>query len=152
MRVRKPRTRNIPTETAIKNAKPKEESYKLTDAHGLHLLITSSGGKLRRFRYRFAGKENTLGLGAYSPNDPEQVSLAKARERCFEARKLIGEGRNPAAERKRPQPSAATGAADEAGVTFESAAREWLASYKSNLTPKYGAVIQRDGLVGQFFG
>ena len=107
MRVRKPRTRNIPStlaETAIKNAKPKEKPYKLTDAHGLHLLITSSGGKLRRFRYRFAGKENTLGLGAYSPNDPEHVSLAKARELCFEARKLIGEGRNPAAERKRPQP------------------------------------------------
>jgi len=131
------------TEIAIKNAKPKDgKPHKLTDAHGLHLLITSNGSKLWRFRFRFAGKENTLGFGAYNPKDPDHVPLAKARERCFEARKLIGEGRNPAAERKQPKASATNGAADE-GVTFESAAREWLASYKPGLTPKYGAVIER---------
>ena len=88
------------TETTIKNAKPKDgKPYKFADGHGLHLLITPNGSKLWRFRYRFAGKESMLGLGAYSPNAPEHVSLAKARERCFEARKLLGEGRNPTAER-----------------------------------------------------
>ena len=131
------------TETAVKNAKPKDgKPHKLTDGHGLHLLITSNGSKLWRFRFRFEGKENMLGLGTYGPNSPEHVSLAKARERCFEARKMIGEGRSPAANRKQPKPSAAN-VAVEAGVTFGSAGRLWLASYKPGLNAKYGAVVER---------
>jgi len=131
------------TEKTIKNAKPKDsKAYKFADGHGLHLLITPNGSKLWRFRYRFDGKESMLGLGAYSPNDPQHVSLAKARERCFEARKLLSEGRNPAAERKQPHSSITKGAI-EAAVTFESAATQWLASCKLSLTPKYGDVVER---------
>ena len=51
---------------------------------GLHLLVKPNGAKLWRFRYRFAGKENTLGLGAF----PE-VSLAEVRGKRDDARKLI---------------------------------------------------------------
>ena len=43
----------------IKNAKPKEKDYKLTDGKGLYLLITPAGGKLWRLKYRIAGKEKT---------------------------------------------------------------------------------------------
>ena len=105
----------------------------------MHLLVTANGSKLWRFRYRFEGKENMLGLGAHSPKSPEHVSLAKAREKCFVARGLLSEGCNPAANRNQPKASTTNGA----GVTFESAKKEWLASYKPGLTPKYGAVIER---------
>jgi hypothetical protein len=48
--------RTIPLTTLqISNAKPKEKEYKLTDGRGLYLLVTSSGGKLWRIKYRWGG-------------------------------------------------------------------------------------------------
>jgi hypothetical protein len=52
-------------EARIRAAKPKERPYKLRDGRGLHLLITPSGGRLWRFRYRHAGRESMVSLGAY---------------------------------------------------------------------------------------
>ena len=46
------------TQFVLTNAKP----YKLADMGGLHLLVKPTGARLWRFRYRFADKENTLGL------------------------------------------------------------------------------------------
>lgn len=37
------------TDTAIRNAKPKDKAYKLTDEKGLYLFIQPGGGKLWRF-------------------------------------------------------------------------------------------------------
>jgi hypothetical protein len=39
------------TDTAIRNAKPRERPYKLGDSRGLYLLVTLSGGKWWRFDY-----------------------------------------------------------------------------------------------------
>jgi hypothetical protein len=50
------------TDLQVKNAKPQTKDYKLSDGGGLYLLITSSGGKLWRFDYRFSGKRLTLFL------------------------------------------------------------------------------------------
>jgi integrase len=47
------------TVTAIKNAKPKEKPYKLSDGGGLYLLVKSSG-KYWRYDYRFADKRKTF--------------------------------------------------------------------------------------------
>jgi hypothetical protein len=60
----------------VKNAKPKETDYKLSDSYGLHLLITPTGGKLWRFQYRFDNKQKILALGAYP-----SVTLSDARQR-----------------------------------------------------------------------
>ena len=84
------------TDSAIKAAKPKAAQYKLHDAGGLFLLVRTSGGKLWRLKYRFNGKEQLLSLGAYP-----DVSLAAARKRRDEARKMLVEGHNPSAEKKR---------------------------------------------------
>ena len=43
------------TDIAIRNAKAKEKPYKLSDSGGLFILITTSGGKLWRYSYRFDG-------------------------------------------------------------------------------------------------
>ena len=50
---------------AIKNAKPKEKQYKLTDGGGMYLLVNSKGGKYWRLKYRINGKEKVLALGTY---------------------------------------------------------------------------------------
>src|SRR5580704_15631064 len=72
------------TETEIKKAKPKEMAYRMSDGGGMYLSVTPSGGKLWRWAYSFAGKEKLMALGKYPA-----VSLALARERHSEARKLL---------------------------------------------------------------
>jgi hypothetical protein len=82
-------------EVKVRNAKPKEKPYKLSDSEGLYLHITETGGKLWRFKYRFDNdgkgkKEKLLALGKY----PE-VSLHDARKRRDDARKLLGNNVDP---------------------------------------------------------
>ena len=63
------------TDTAIRNAKPKGEDYKLADGGGLFLLVTPTGSKLWRMRFKHLGKEQKLSFGTYP-----DVSLKDARE------------------------------------------------------------------------
>jgi integrase len=106
------------TDSTIKNAKPTATQYKLHDEKGLFAIVRPTGGKLWRFKYRFQGKEQQLSLGTY----PE-VSLKDARKRLNEARKLLGEGKDPAAEKKRSTMAAAI----SAGNTFKVVAEEFIA-------------------------
>ena len=65
------------TDTAVRNAKPdSQKSLKLFDGRGLYLLVSKRGSKGWRFKFRFAGKENSISLGIYP-----DVSLKIARER-----------------------------------------------------------------------
>ena len=52
------------TELQVRNAKPQDKPYKLSDSGGLFLLITTPGGKLWRYKYRYNGKEKLLSIGA----------------------------------------------------------------------------------------
>src|SRR5213595_1596272 len=78
------------TDTACKNAKPREKAWKLFDGHGLHLLIDTQGRRYWRLAYRFNEKQKTLAIGVY----PE-VSLAEAREKREAARKQLRDGIDP---------------------------------------------------------
>jgi len=111
------------TSLALQNAKPKEKPYKLSDGDGLFLLVQPSGSKLWRFRYRFAGKENTLALGPF----PE-VPLAAARGKRDNARTLIVEGKDPSQHKKLER----IAAANAANNTFGAIAEELLASMKES--------------------
>lgn len=102
-------------EMKIRNAKPKEKFYKIADGDGLYLHVAETGGKLWRFRYRFAGKEKLLALGSY----PE-ISLLDARQRRDEARRQLAHSVDPGAVRK-----ALKQAKTEETETFEVIAREW---------------------------
>ena len=104
------------TDVAIRKVKPGDKPIKLADGEGLHLLITQAGGKLWRFRYRFAGKEKMLGLGGY----PE-VGLADARERRDLARKLLANGVDPSEARKEAKREKAATSENN----FEAVARDW---------------------------
>jgi integrase len=80
---------------AVQNAKPRENFYVLTDGNGLHLLVNPNGSKLWRLRYRFSGKQNMLSLGSF----PE-ISLADARAKRDDARKLLANGIDPSRQKK----------------------------------------------------
>jgi len=58
-------------------------------------LITPSGGRLWRFRYRLGGVEKLLTLGPYP-----DVSLKWAREKRDEARSHVADGVDPGAKRQ----------------------------------------------------
>lgn len=109
--------RNVPmplSALAVENARPKTKPYKLTDGDGLHLLVQTGGSKLWRFRYVFAGKENMLSLGAY----PE-VSLASARSKKDDARKLLADGKDPSRQKKLDRIALATAARNTFGAVVE---------------------------------
>ena len=78
------------TDTRIRNAKPRAQSYKLSDGGGMYLLVTPKGASYWRLDYRFAGKRRTLALGVYPT-----VTLASARTRREEARRLLVKGIDP---------------------------------------------------------
>lgn len=84
------------TNTACKNAQPKEKIYKLTDGAGLFLQVMPNGAKYWRLKYRYGGKEKGLSLGVYP-----QVTLQIARDKRLEARRLIDQGIDPGQEKKK---------------------------------------------------
>ena len=49
----------------IKNAKPGEKDYRLSDGGGLYLVVKTSGRKLWRWSYEFNRKEKLLSYGPY---------------------------------------------------------------------------------------
>ena len=109
------------THTEVLNAKKRDVAYKLSDSEGLQLHVQPSGSKLWRFRYRYLGKENMLALGAF----PE-VSLAAARTKRDDAKKLLAEGLDPSTQRKLDKIAAAVAAAN----TFGAISAEYLVQLK----------------------
>ena len=83
------------TDVSIQNAKPTTKPQKLFYEKGMFLLVTPAGGKWWRLKYRFHGKEKQLSLGAYPA-----VSLADARARRDEAKRLLANGVDPSEKRK----------------------------------------------------
>ncbi len=106
------------TQLQITSAKPKAKPYNLSDGQGLVLAIQTTGSKLWRFRYRYAGRQKTLHIGPWPA-----TSLADAREKCREARKAIAAGLDPALEKKREKVTARFAVA----TTFKDVALEWVA-------------------------
>lgn len=105
----------------VHTAKPKEKNYKMADGGALYLEVTIKGSKYWRMKYRRPAdkKEDRLAFGVW-----RTVTLAEARAKRDEAKKMLGQGINPKAEQKEAQ-------SENAGAyTFETIAREWHASNK----------------------
>lgn len=100
----------------IRRAKPEAKAYTLGEGQGLSLLIEPNGSKSWRFRYRFAGKPKMISLGVYPT-----ITLADARSRRDDARKLVAEGKNPSDVRKEQKIALQT----ESESAFEKIATEW---------------------------
>ncbi|MDE2339700.1 MAG: integrase arm-type DNA-binding domain-containing protein [Alphaproteobacteria bacterium] len=102
---------------AIKAAKSRDRQYKLTDADGLYLLVMPSGNRYWRMNYRFADKHKTLAFGVYP-----QVSLAEARTRRDEAKKILSKRIDPLEQQRLDRIEESIAAANTFGVI----ANEWL--------------------------
>lgn len=111
------------SDAAIRTAKPQPKPLKMSDAGGLFLLVTPSGGKWWRYSYRLNGKQKTISLGTYP-----DVGLKDARDRHSEARKLLAQGIDPSESKK----AVKAAGADRAANSFEVVAREWWASHMAN--------------------
>lgn len=83
------------TDTKIKNLKPKGKAYKEFDEKGLYLFVSTKGTKHWKFKYRYDSKEKKLSFGAYP-----DVTLANARIKRDEARKLISNDIDPSLHQK----------------------------------------------------
>lgn len=116
------------TDTAIRNARPQDKAYKLTDGSGMFLYVHPAGGKYWRMKYHFAGKEKLLALGVYP-----DVSLAVARDRRAEARKILTAGNDPSQVKQETKRLALI----KSENTFEAIAREWHENRSHNWTPRY---------------
>ncbi|HAS1292447.1 TPA: DUF4102 domain-containing protein [Enterobacter hormaechei] len=108
------------TDIKVRSAKPQEKEYTLVDGDGMFLLIHPNGSKYWRFRFRFGGKQHLMAFGVY----PE-TSLADARQKREEARKLVAAGIDPREHKRAVKEEQAKEA-----ITFESVARDWHATNK----------------------
>ena len=69
---------------------------KYSDGGNLYLIVSPTGARKWVLRFTWRGKAREMGLGT-----PATVSLADARERAANARRMIGQGLDPINERKR---------------------------------------------------
>jgi len=119
------------TSLQITNAKPRDKEYKLSDGGGLYLLITPSGGKLWRMKYRFGGKEKLLSFGPFP-----QKTLADARQEKEQAKKLIAQGLDPIEEKKEQE-----AARNKEKETFQVIALEWHGRFQTLWAPRTAEAI-----------
>lgn len=124
------------TDTAIKNAKPQNKSYKLADEKSMYLLVNPNGSKYFRLKYRFAGKEKLLPIGVYP-----DTTLKMAREDRDNARALLAKGIDPMLDRKIKKIA-------NTENCFKAIALEWygkhLASKSENYKNRVINMLERD--------
>lgn len=110
--------KDLLTDKAIRAAQPREKPYKLADGAGMSLVVSPTGAKTFRLKYRFKGIERSYSCGSYP-----KTSLAQARKNREAAHALIAEGKDPVKERRNDR--AAAGEARK--HTFEAAAEAFYA-------------------------
>lgn len=84
------------TNTEVKQAKPKDKEYSLSDGDGLLLRVKINGSRLWIFNYQrpFTKKRANLSFGKYP-----DISLADARKLRLNARELLAKDIDPKADR-----------------------------------------------------
>jgi len=132
------------TELSIKQAKPKEKQYKLTDGEGMYLRIYPNGSKYWQLQYWFDGKQKILSIGVW----PE-ISLKEAREKRYEAKKKIKDGINPIEEKKQErldtldQVHKENLETEKKGITFRLVAQEWYKRISQQWSEKHSKDVLR---------
>ncbi len=121
------------SDAKVRALKPRAKPYKVSDAEGLFLLITPNGSRLWRLAYRFDGKQKLIAFGKYP-----DVSLADARDKLREARKLLSQEIDPSAAKK-------SGKRERRQVnanTFELVANEWFETNKPRWVASYSVRLR----------
>ena len=111
------------------------------DGRGLFLYVKPSGSRSWVLRYQMQGRRRDLGLGSFP-----DVSLAMARSRASEARRLIAEGVDPIAKKQQATPKTFKDAALELidskrpGWKNAKHAAQWTSTLEAYAFPKIGQV------------
>ena len=109
------------TDTRLRYLKPKEKLYKVNDRDGLYVAVTPAGTISFRYNYSINGRQETVTFGRYGVGG---ITLAEARERLNEAKKMVASGRSPAREKARDK------ARIKDAETFGVWAEKWLRGYQ----------------------
>jgi integrase len=83
------------SDTTIRTIKPSSKDIRLFDNNGLYLIVKPNNSKWWRLDYSINRKRKTLSLGTYP-----LTSLADARRKALELKKLVAEGIDPSEIRK----------------------------------------------------
>lgn len=94
------------------------------DGKGLYLRVGPTGAKSWVYRYRNDGKRHDLGLGPYP-----DISLAEARERASQQRKLRLDGHDPLLTRRAGRDQAKLEAAK--AMTFKQCAEAYINAHQA---------------------
>ncbi len=86
------------TDVLLKNLNSREKPYKVTDRDGMYVPVSPGGTLSFRLDYRLNGRRETVNFGKYGRDG---ISLARAREMCLDAKRMIREGQSPAMEKQR---------------------------------------------------
>lgn len=129
------------TDVGIRNAKPRDRDYYLTDADGLRLCVTSAGRKIWRFRRLYNGRQVLRTLGRYPA-----ISLAEARQLCEQMNISFDRGIDPHEVARQQQ--------EARDNTFEILAREWHTSRQNQWCEAHAHKILRrlEANIFPFFG
>lgn len=121
------------SDTKIRNAKPADKEYTLTDGQGLSVRVQTNGTKIWLYRYRFGGKRKNMSFGVFPA-----VILNRAREKRHDAEKLLDQGEDPAIvrETKRQEDQ-------KTKHTFRTVGQEWL-TIRFRKENKAKATIKRE--------
>lgn len=131
-----PRITKPLTATEVKNAKPKEKEYRLSDGQGLQLRVLPSGSKQWQLNYYRPtnGKRANFNLGRFP-----DVNLARARKSSLLAKELIAQGIDPQEEQQKIQQEYK----EVHEHTFVNVTKEWFEIKKDSVTPDYATDIWR---------
>lgn len=127
------------SDAKVRQAKPTDKVFRLSDAKGLAIEVRPSGQKIWRYRFRLDGNANMFTLGDYPA-----VSLSEARQRLEDARQLVAQGINPNQAKK----ASIASRIQENSNTFQSVADAWIeanhgwsATYRRQVTTTMSADI-----------
>lgn len=107
------------TDTKLRNLKPQDKMYKVSDRDGLYVAVAKSGGISFRYNYTFNGRQETITFGQYGIGG---ITLAEARTMLHDAKRIIASGKSPAKEKARSKNH------DKGAKTFGDWAAKWLKS------------------------
>jgi hypothetical protein len=116
-------------DSKIRNLKPSSRPVKLSDSHGLYLLVNPGGSRIWYLKYRFGGKESRVSLGAYP-----LVSLSEARQKRDDIRKLLAQNINPAQQRMADKAAASPEKCFKVvALAWHKTNKKWSADYATRI-------------------
>ncbi|MGK3496174.1 tyrosine-type recombinase/integrase [Citrobacter youngae] len=116
-------------DSKIRNLKLSSRPVKLSDSHGLYLLVNPGGSRIWYLKYRFGGKESRVSLGAYP-----LISLSEARQKRDDIRKLLAQNINPAQQRMADKAAASPEKCFKAvALAWHKTNKKWSADYATRI-------------------